>query len=379
MSYYDAVVAGAGPAGCTTALSLARGGATVALVDKAALPRYKACGGGLLARAYRMLPTTIDHVVERAFDSIQLNFLDRDLHFVTTRRAPIVYMTTRSQLDYLLAQEAVAAGADLVQDCAVIDLRSFGDHVQLNTSKGPMHARAVIAADGANSKLARAAGWIESPRLIPALEYEIRPSAREFLRLCDTARFDFGLVSQGYAWVFPKRTHLSIGILTMRRGSINLHQELERYLSVLAITETVSIEKHGHTIPVSPRKGPLTKGGVFLVGDAAGLVDPVTAEGISHAITSGHLAAQALLTHSSLSDAAACYQDLLETQVLSELRAADVFATLLYRWPILRNIGFRLSGQKLCEFVTDVVTGEKSYRAAVRKPSNYLEALGLWR
>lgn len=379
MSYYDAVVVGAGPAGCMAALGMAKGGAAVALIDKASLPRYKTCGGGLLRRAYCNLPKTVDCVVERAFTSIQLNFLDRGLHFATTRDVPVVYMTMRSELDHLLAQEAANAGAQLIQNCVATGLRSYDDRVELKTSTGLVCARTVIVADGANSRLARAAGWAESRRLIPALECELTLSGDEFLRMAGAARFDFGVTSHGYAWVFPKERHLSVGILTMGPGRINLHQELERYLQLLAITQVVSIEKHGHVIPVSPRRGQLARSGILLVGDAAGFADPVTAEGISYAILSGQLAAQALLTQSSAREVAACYQALIETQVLPELKAAKRLATILYRWPLLRNLGFRMSGQKLCEFVTDVVMGAKSYRNAVRNPFNYLEAFGVLR
>jgi flavin-dependent dehydrogenase len=149
---------------------------------------------------------------------------------------------------------------------------------------------------------------------------------------------------------------------------------LQGYLHLLGIKEITHIEKHGYTIPLSPRKEPLAKGPVFLTGDAAGLADPITAEGISHAIRSGRLAAQAILTQSSISDSAECYQDLVESEILRELKAARILATVLYRWPTLRNFSFRLSGQKLCEFMTDVVTGEKSYGEAIRRPSSYVNA-----
>jgi len=72
---YDVAVVGAGPAGCSAALALARNGFTVVLLEKAVLPRYKTCGGGLLHRAFKLLPVAAETVVERSFNSVGLNFL----------------------------------------------------------------------------------------------------------------------------------------------------------------------------------------------------------------------------------------------------------------------------------------------------------------
>src|SRR5439155_23415633 len=133
----------------------------------------------------------------------------------------------------------------------------------------------------------------------------------------------------------------SAGVLTTRRGGVNLHEELQRYLRFLDVAQVESAEKHGHVIPIRPRSGALAKGRVFLVGDAAGLADPVTAEGISYAIRSRQLAAEAILTQRSIADAATGYQASLNPEILSELKAARMLATVLYRWPRLRNLGFR--------------------------------------
>jgi flavin-dependent dehydrogenase len=117
---------------------------------------------------------------------------------------------------------------------------------------------------------------------------------------------------------------------------------------------------------------------VLLVGDAAGLVDPVTAEGISHALMSGQFAATALAEgRLNPPRVAEIYQSLLEKNILSELRAARFFARLLYDYPRLRNWAFRRRGQALSDFVGGIVMGERSYAAALKSPVNYLKIL--WR
>ena len=125
------------------------------------------------------------------------------------------------------------------------------------------------------------------------------------------------------------------------------------------------------------RREPLARGRVLLAGDAAGLVDPITAEGISHAILSGQLAAAALTEgRLDVAKVGAIYQSLLEKNILGELRAARFLARMLYRHPRIRNGVFRLNGQALCEFVTQIIMGESGYREALKRPASYLKFLG---
>jgi geranylgeranyl reductase family protein len=375
---FDVAVIGAGPAGSSAALALARTGHSVILLEKAALPRYKTCGGGVLARAFKLLPPNAESVVERSFHSVALHFSDADMSFIATRPQPVVYMTMRADLDCLLARAAQKLGVQLVESCAVKRVNVQNDRVEIITGRENYRAKFVVAADGVHSAIAKAAGWPELPALAPALEHELYLPAEDFARFSQTPRFDFNTIEAGYAWVFPKRTHLSVGILCTRRICPDLQTQLADYLQRLGITRIQKTERHGYLIPLAPRPGPLARGRILLVGDAAGLVDPVTAEGITHAIVSGQLAAAAL-TEGGL-DAAKVghlYQSLLEKNILGELRAGRFLANILYHHPRIRNGVFRLNGQRLCEFVTDVATGESSYRDAVKRPSSYFKLLGL--
>jgi flavin-dependent dehydrogenase len=169
-----------------------------------------------------------------------------------------------------------------------------------------------------------------------------------------------------------------VGILSTRRVSTDLHAKLTDYLERIGITRIQKTEKHGYLIPLAPRRGALARGRVLLAGDAAGLVDPVTAEGISHAIRSGQLAATALANcQLDVSRAGKLYQSLLETEILCELRAGRILAKVLYNYPRFRNWVFRVRGRELSEFVADVVMGERNYTSTLKKPSSYLKMFGL--
>jgi geranylgeranyl reductase family protein len=373
---YDVAVVGAGPAGCSAARVLAQNGMKVVLIEQARLPRYKTCGGGVLGRAYRLLPDAAREVVEREFRSIALSFMGAGMDFVATRPTPLVYMTMRAELDFLLTREARKAGAEVVESCHVRGVFAGEEFVEVTGEGREFRAKFLVAADGVHSAIAKAVGWPDLPRLAPALEWEVYLTVEEFQRFGGSARFDFSAIEAGYAWVFPKRDHLSVGILSMRRRGPDLQATLERYLDRVGIDKVQRVDRHGYLIPVHPRPGRLARGRVLLVGDAAGLVDPITAEGISHAVLSGRLAANAIFESGlDVLQVGRRYEVLVEKAILRELRAARLLANFLYNCPRLRNWAFRRQGTRLTDFVADVVMGERSYSGAIASPASYLKML----
>src|SRR5256885_1033837 len=160
---FGVAVAGAGPAGATAALTLARRGLSVALLERDALPRYKTCGGGLVGRALALLPPEVERVVERRCGQADLHLLDVNQHYRATRdppSAPIVATTMRERLDHVLASAAAGAGAALRAPCAVTGVTLEPRHVRLDTNTGPVTAAFVIAADGATGEVAPLAGGV---------------------------------------------------------------------------------------------------------------------------------------------------------------------------------------------------------------------------
>jgi geranylgeranyl reductase family protein len=375
----EVVIVGSGPAGAAAALGLATAGVKVAVLERAALPRHKTCGGGVARRALRLLPPGMRDAVERDCFAAELNLLDMGLHFETRRRDPIVSMTMRAKFDYLLLSAAREAGASVQSPCKVLDVFPQGERVELATSTGPLSARFVIAADGAGGAVAGKTNRPDNRRLIPALEYEVFVGAHLLERFSRSARFDFGVVPYGYGWVFPKKEHLSVGVLTKRGGSANLNERFHSYLRLLGITSVLRMERHGSLIPVAARSGPFAVGRILLAGDAAGFVDPVTCEGITFAIQSGQIAARSLIGGNlQAEEVGRAYDAEIAAEILPELNAARRLATLLYDHPTLRAIIVRLYGQRLSEAVTDIMTGERTYREVINNPANYFKLLRLW-
>src|SRR3989442_5940884 len=195
INMFDVAVVGAGPAGATAALTLARRGLKVALLEKAALPRYKTCGGALVGRGVAVLQRESQRFIERRCGQAEPHLLDGDLHYGSAREPPgppIMAMTMRERLDHVLVSAAAAAGAALHAPCTVSGVSLDPRHVRLDTDAGPVTAAFVIAADGAPGELARLAGWGGGRPPIPPLEYEGHGADATLDPLARGPRFDFG-------------------------------------------------------------------------------------------------------------------------------------------------------------------------------------------
>ena len=366
-------VVGSGPAGAMSALSLAKEGVRVVVIEKENLPRRKTCGGGVVRRARELLPVEVTGVIERECHVAEVNLVSAPLHFTSKREEPMVSMTMRENFDFLLISAAKEAGAEVRERCLVQDVSIHADKVEVVTNKGSLFSGFVIAADGAKSIVAKKSGWKETRNLAPALECEVAVSDESLERLSGAVRFDFGLIPSGYAWTFPKKDHLCMGVLSMRPGPMKLNRIFEQYLELINLDGVLTIKRRGSLIPVSPRKDGFVQNRVLLTGDAAGLVDPVLGEGITSAILSGTIAAKALL-QGALDEGKvkAFYEYELSRKILQELRLGRALAKLIYDYPGLLRRLLVLYGQEFTEAVTDVVTGEKTYRKLFSTPGNYL-------
>jgi geranylgeranyl reductase family protein len=361
----EVAVVGSGPSGACAAHYLASAGIDVVLLEREMLPRYKVCGGGLVHRVLQFLPTDVGTAVERQCAVAEVNLLPHGYHFVARRREPVVSMTMRARFDWILADAARLAGARIVYPCEVLGIGWCTDEARLDTTAGSLYARFVIAADGAAGRLARFGGFHDKRIMAPALEWEVTVPPEILGRFSRTARFDIGAVSNGYGWVFPKREHLSVGVCVLqgpRFGPRTLKQTLQHYLAAVGVAPVLSVQKHGYVIPLTPREGPLGRQRMLLVGDSAGLADPLTGEGISNAVISGRLASEALVAGALHPDSVmAHYQDRIDGMILRELRAARPLARLLYGVSGLVAPLFKHHGARITERVVDIFMGERGY------------------
>lgn len=290
---YDVIVAGAGPAGSTAARECAARGMSVALLDRAEFPRDKPCGGGVNVRAARLLPFSIEEVVERPIYGMRLSVKQGDIY---TRRSsdPITYLTQRRRLDEFLARQAAEAGANFMERRAVREVTRGATRIEVRAGNEAFAGRALVVADGANGPTARLAGIRVARSNGIAFEGNITPKG-EYPRVWqDMFGIDVGDVPGGYGWLFPKGDHLNIGVGGHSAAGPSLRTRLDSLTRFYGFETTDFWGLRGHPLPVRCPGSPVADGDVVLVGDAAGFLDPLTGEGIYAAIWSGQQAARHL-------------------------------------------------------------------------------------
>ncbi len=334
---YDVIVVGSGPSGSTTALRLARCGWRVLLLERDRLPRAKTCAGGLPRKTLEAVGIDVSDVAEASIRRGIVTY--RTTHPLEMRfERPLGQTVMRANFDAKLARAAVEAGVELREGCRVRGVTQTGDEVIAQTEAGEFRARTLVGADSVNSVVARAVGLMPKRRAAVAIEAEmpVPPDALERYR--DALVFDFGLIPHGYAWIFAKSDHLSVGAAVFHdQGDKHIRQRLIDYatrVGLLAPGQPLDCPCKGHLIPLGDGPRPLHQGRVLLVGDAAGLADPFLGEGIYYAVRSGLLAAEALdeaLRGRSVD--LSSYTEGVNAEIITEFGYALRFAKWCYRMP----------------------------------------------
>jgi geranylgeranyl reductase family protein len=291
---FDVLVVGAGPAGSATAMHLSRGGAKVLLVDRARFPRDKPCGGGLTGRALKHAPCSVEPVVEHLVDRLRIR-LRYGRSFTRRHSEPLILMTQRRRLDLHLAEQAAAAGAVFRDGVRVSEVEANPTRAIARVNGQAVRADTLVGADGANGIVARSAELGEGIVNGVALEGNVPYDGIERDRIENTAVIELGVVPGGYGWVFPKGDHANLGVGGWGSEGPRLRAELVR-LGRVHDVEPAAIEGlRGHRLPMRTLGATPSRGRVLLVGDAAGLVDPLSGDGIYEAFVSARLAAEAIL------------------------------------------------------------------------------------
>ncbi len=263
------------------------------LLDRARFPRDKPCGGGLTHRAVRQLPVSVEPVVEDVVDRFELGFR-YGRRFERAAEGPLVLMTQRRRLDAHLAAQAAVAGADFRDGLRAKSLELDDDGGTVRFDGTAAAAPVVIGADGVNGLTARALGF-GARRHGVALEGNLSYVHAREDRWRHRAVVELGSVPGGYAWVFPKGDHVNVGVGGWVSEGPRLREHLERACSAYGLPHARLESVRGWRLPMRRTGETPVRGRALLVGDAAGLVDPLSGDGIFEALLSSRLAAEAVL------------------------------------------------------------------------------------
>jgi geranylgeranyl reductase family protein len=369
---FDVLVVGAGPAGSATAYHLAAAGHSVLVADKATFPRDKPCGGGLTTRALLRCPVDPSPVVEEVVDTVELRF--RYCEAVERRaRAPVIWMTQRRRLDAFLLEAARDAGAD-VREGARVEIR---DGIRIDGES--VRADVVVGADGANGTTARAVGLAPGITYGVALEGNVAYGRISRDRYRGRALVELADIPGGYGWVFPKGDHVNVGVGTWEAYGSRIREFLGETCAAHGL-EVQDLENlRGHRLPLRRPEAPVAGERALLVGDAAGLIDPVSGDGMYECFVSATLASAAI---GDLLDGRASSLEPFTAAVDAALgplhRASWTLKRALDRWP---GTSWRIARTRLLwRSVERILLGELSapgeQRGVARLPLRALDRLG---
>jgi geranylgeranyl reductase family protein len=342
---WDVAVIGAGPAGAAAARAAAAAGGRVILLERFALPRYKTCGGGLIGRAMTSVPPGVRVPVRARAAAVTFTLHG---HFERTRRAkaPIISLVQRDEFDAALVAAAVAEGAVVCDSTVVAGLAQEQDAVCLSTREhGAIRARTVVGADGSAGRCAGHVG-VQYDQVDLGLELEIAVPPDQRGAWDGRVLMDWGRIPGSYAWVFPKGDQLSVGVIAATGSPDQTRGYLADFLTRLGLSDAEPTMSSGHLTRCRTDDSPLHRGRVLVAGDAAGLLDPWSREGISFALRSGALAGQAAARASraaSGEEAArvlAGYAAAVSSTLGPEMRAGRRFMRAFTRRPWVFHLAF---------------------------------------
>lgn len=356
----DVIVVGAGPSGSTLADKLSSQGLKVMMIESQAWPRFKPCGGGITKRCYDNLDVNISDIIEDITYNLMLTVNHR-IGVELISHTPLIYQVDRMKFDALLAENAIKHGAEFHTKEKFLDFHSNEDYISVETEKGTYECRVLAGADGVNSMVRKRMGF-KRLHMGTAVETEAKPLKGRLEGLKGKAHVDFGVIKGGYGWNFPKADSASIGVGTLRQKAADLRNDLYNMLDGEGLSDSGDVRIYGHPLVFNNgRRDRYNRDNVILVGDAAGLADPFTGEGIYHSVISARIASEVIKDWFEGNADIKSYTDRINSEVRPEIRSSYELAMFCYHFlpPVMLTLK---NFPVIFRYFVDVITGIDDFR-----------------
>jgi geranylgeranyl reductase family protein len=357
---WDVAVIGAGPAGLAAAAASAAAGARTIVLERAEHPRYKTCGGGLIGASLGAVAGQIEVPGRDQITHVTFTLRGGREH-TRSEREPLLTMVTREEFDAALADRARQEGAVLREHTLVRGIDQEGDVATVRLAGGSaVTAQVVIGADGSSGVAARHVG-AEFAQVDLGLELEIAVPPAVARQWAGRVLLDWGKLPASYAWVFPKGDVLTVGVIAARGKGPATREYLREFTGRLGLGGYEAVRDSGHLTRCRTDGSPLRRGRVILAGDAAGLLEPWTREGISFALRSGALAGE----FAAKGDPGG-YVAAVNATLVPEMRAGRMLLSAFTRHPGMFHSA--LATRKGWRIFVRMCRGELSFSGLVNRP-----------
>jgi len=352
-------ILGGGPSGAFAAAELASQGVNTVLFDEK-LAWEKPCGGGLTYKAWSQYPCLAESATPKKLVH-QTTISAPKARPVTLALERPILIYSRYDLNGMLLDRAARAGAQL-EKTRVLSIERRGSQWKLQTRAGAMDADYCVVATGARNPLRSVGTELTPGDAMTALGYFI-PGDRQHIDIQFLPGFE------GYIWVFPRCGHMSVGICGKREPATRMRARLERYMEEQGLSRE-GATYYGHLLPSlsarSWQSNRVSGDGWVATGDAAGLVDPITGEGLYYAVRSADLAAKSILSE-SLEMAGDAYRKLLRRDFIGDLEFGSRISSRVYNGRFLggsitsRMVQFTRLSPTFRDLMQDLFAGTQPY------------------
>lgn len=352
MENFDVIVVGSGPAGSLSAYLLAEAGLKVLIIEKKKLPRFKLCAGSISLRALNLLPKGYEKEILNVIKKAKLCYKNEFcVSYSSDNEATII--VDRTSFDYFLLSKALEKGATLLEETKVKFVEAKKVNNKIITDKGSFYSDYVIGADGYNSSVRNSFCNKKQKAFISVEVYLDKPLLR------DEVIIDPGFTKKGYAWIFPKKNGVNVGLGDIRKD--NILKSFEEFKSTYGINEKLNLKSWFIPYIASKKELFLGQNRVLLAGDSASLCDPLLGEGIYYALLSAKFVASSVIQNPKAP--LSTYKNLVEKYILPDLIYTKRISNFVY--PIKSFIIKRSDSNALNQFFR-VLRGEISYKELYR-------------